>query len=180
MTLDMQRAIEIGVRSLHVVMVMAWLLFDFIVYWLHFKVKDPGAPLLERLERARIMHAIDRVVAYLFIGTLPVGLALCWLTDTPLFGAAWLSWKHLMYGMIVVSAVVLIPVSGTALRNLNAMAAGATNTAVLNAQIRRDMNFGMPFVFLIWILIVAMSVLSVFNSKWPNLPAYLFPAGPAS
>jgi hypothetical protein len=65
-------------------------------------------------------------------------------------------------------------VSGTALRNLKAMMAGARNVDELNAQIRRDMNWGMPFVFVIWGLLIVMSVMSVFYSKWPNLGSYLW------
>ena len=120
------------------------------------------------------MHAVDTVVAYLFIFTLPVGLVLCWVTDTPVFTTAWLTWKHLLYALIVVAAVVLIPVSGTALRNLKAIDAGAANVDQLNTQIRHDMNWGMPFVFFIWAALVVMSVMSVFNSKWPDLPTYLY------
>ena len=135
---------EISVRGIHVAMVGAWLLFDFVVYWLHFKIKDATAPIDERLERARVMHGIDTVVAYLFFLTLPVGIALCYLTDTPLFTTEWLNWKHLMYGLIVVSAIVLVPISGTALRNLNAIKAGASDQTGLNAQIKRDMNRPRP------------------------------------
>ena len=98
--INISRVVEMLVRGLHVFMVAAWLIFDFVVYWLHFKVKDATAPTLERLERARVMHAVDTVVLYLFIGTLPVGLVLCWLTDTPVFTTAWLTWKHLLYALI--------------------------------------------------------------------------------
>jgi hypothetical protein len=167
-------AVEIFFRGLHVLMVGAWLLFDFIVYWLHFKVKDARAPIDERLERAHVMHGIDATVAYIFLFTLPVGLVLCVLTDAPPFSAAWLSWKHLMYGLVVVAAIILIPVSGTALRNLKAIKAGAADVDELNAQIRRDMNWGMPFVFGIWVLIVAMSLLSVFNVKCPHCQNFIF------
>lgn len=159
---------ELSVRGIHVAMVGAWLLFDFVVYWLHFKIKDAGAPIDERLERARVMHGIDTVVAYLFFLTLPVGVILCWVTDTPLFTTEWLNWKHLMYGLIVVSAIVLVPISGTSLRNLKAIKAGAANVPELNAQIKRDMNWAMPWVFLIWILITVMIVISVFNAKCPH------------
>jgi hypothetical protein len=159
---------ELALRGLHAAMVGAWLLFDFLVYWLHFKVKNAEAPIDERLERARVMHGIDTVVAYLFFGTLPVGIALCYLTGTPLFTTEWLNWKHLMYGLIVVSAIVLVPISGTSLRNLKAIKAGAGNAAELNDQIRRGMNWGMPWVFLIWTLIAAMIVISVYNARCPH------------
>ena len=164
--MDMHNWFELSVRGLHVAMVGAWLLFDFVVYWLHFKIKDALAPIDERLERARVMHGIDTVVAYLFFLTLPVGIALCYLTDTPLFTTEWLNWKHLMYGLIVVSAIVLVPISGTSLRNLKAIKAGAANVPELNDQIKRDMNWGMPWVFGIFgmgsifpIIIAAMSLL---------------------
>jgi len=167
-------SLEILVRGVHALMVAAWLLFDFIVYWLHFKIKDATADTGERLERARIMHRIDTVVAYIFVLTLPVGLALCYLTDTPLFGPAWLSWKHLMYAVIIIAAVVLMPVSGSALRNLKQIQNGAKNVDALNAQIRRDMNFGMPFVFVIWGLLIVMSLMSVFNIKCPHCQNFIF------
>ncbi len=159
---------ELSVRGVHVAMVGAWLLFDFVVYWLHFKIKDASAPIDERLERARVMHGIDTVVAYLFFLTLPVGVILAWVTDTPLFTTEWLNWKHLMYGLIVVSAIVLVPISGTSLRNLKAIKAGAASVPELNAQIKRDMNWAMPWVFLIWALIMVMIVISVFNAKCPH------------
>ncbi len=166
--------LEFTLRGLHAFPVAAWLLFDFIVYWLHFKIKDRRADLHERLERVHIMHAIDTVVAYIFIGTLPLGIALAWLTDTPLFSTGWLNWKHLMYGLIIVAAIVLIPVSGTALRNLEAMKKGATNVDELNGQIERDMNRAMPWVFLIWVLIIAMTLVSVLNLKCPHCHQLIF------
>jgi hypothetical protein len=167
-------AVEIFFRGLHATMVAAWLLFDFVVYWLHFKIKDPAYPLPSRLERARVMHGIDTMVAWIFFLTLPVGIVLCYLTDTPLFTTPWLNWKHFMYGLIVVAAIVLVPISGTSLRNLKAIEAGAPDVDRLNAQIRRDMNWGMPFVFGIWTLLVAMSLLSVFNIKCPHCHAFVF------
>jgi len=174
MSPELHHGMEVLVRGIHALMVAAWLLFDFIVFWLHFKVKDASADIEERLERARVMHGVDTVVAYLFILTLPVGLALCWLTGTPLFSTEWLSWKHLLYGVVVVAAVVLIPISGTALRNLVAIKAGAANAAELNDEIRRDMNRGMPWVMLIWTLIVVMALISVFNIRCPVCHAYIF------
>ena len=171
---DARQAVEFLFRGIHALMVAAWLLFDFLVYWLHFKIKDPLYPLEARLERARVMHGIDTTVAYIFFLTLPVGILLCYLTDTPLFTTPWLNWKHFMYGLIVVAAIVLVPISGTALRNLKAIQAGALNAEELNTQIRRDMNWGMPFVFGIWILIIAMGLLSVFNIKCPHCHDFIF------
>ena len=166
--------LEIVVRGIHAFTVAAWLILDFIVFWLHFKIKDPLADTGERLERAHIMHTIDTVVAYIFIGTLPIGILLAWLTGTPLFATPWLDLKHFMYGLIVIAAIVLIPVSGTALRNLTAMKNGASNRDELNEQIRRDMNRGMPWVFLIWSLIIAMTLISVFNLRCPHCHELLF------
>jgi hypothetical protein len=172
-TFDARYIIEIAFRGIHVVMVAAWLLFDFIVYWLHFDVKNPAVAMSSRLERAHIMHKIDTTVGLIFIFTLPVGITLCYLTDTPLFTTGWLNWKHFMYALIVLAAIVLIPVSGTALRNLKAIQNGAANVDQLNAEIKRDMNFGMPFVFGIWILIIVMSGLSAFNVKCPHCHDYI-------
>lgn len=172
--MDAHSVTEIAFRGIHSFTVAAWLLLDFIVFWLHFKIKDARADLSERLERVHIMHAIDTVVAYIFVGTLPIGIALAWLTDTPLFSTDWLNWKHLMYGLIVVAAIVLVPVSGTALRNLEAMKKGATNIDELNQQIERDMNRGMPWVFLIWTLIIVMTLISVFNLKCPHCHQFIF------
>ena len=42
--INISRVVEMLVRGLHVFMVAAWLIFDFVVYWLHFKVKDATAP----------------------------------------------------------------------------------------------------------------------------------------
>jgi uncharacterized membrane protein len=165
---------EILFRGIHALTVAAWLLFDFIVYWLHFDIKNPKVELAARLERAHIMHAIDRIVLYVFILTLPVGIILCFLTDTPLFTTTWLNWKHLMYAVIIIAAILLIPISGTAIRNLKAIEAGAPNVDELNTEIRRDMNIGMPFVFLIWISIIGMSLISVFNLKHWYCGQYLF------
>jgi hypothetical protein len=161
-------------RGLHAMMAAAWLLFDFIVYWLHFDIKNPAVPLERRLERARVMHGIDGVVGYLFILMFPVGLLLCFFTDTPLFTTPWLNWKHALYALVIIAALVLIPISGTALRNLEAMRDGAANTKELNDQIRRHMNVAMPVVFAVWILIIAISVLSLLNLKTPPGQEYIF------
>ena len=40
--------VDVFFRGTHALMAAAWLLFDFLVYWLHFDVKNPAIP-LERL-----------------------------------------------------------------------------------------------------------------------------------
>lgn len=166
--------LDITFRGLHAMMAAAWLLFDFIVFWLHFKIKDATAPLEERLERARVMHGIDTAVAYLFLLMLPTGIILCFVTDTPIFTTNWLSWKHLLYGLIIVDALYLLPISGTALKNLKAIKDGAANPDELNAEIRSKMNRAMPAVWLVWILVFAASLISVLNLKTPKNQEYIF------
>lgn len=166
--------VDVSFRWLHALMVAAWLLFDFLVYWLHFDVKNPKVPLENRLERARIMHGIDRIVAYIFVLTLPVGIVLCYVTDTSLFSTEWLRWKHLLYGIIVVDGLCLIPISGTALKNLKLIKEGAPNVDELNHQIKHHMNIAMPAVFVVWILIVVISVLTLLNLKAPEGQELIF------
>ncbi len=166
--------IEVSFRWLHGFMVIGWLLFDFLVYWLHFDVKNPAVPLDNRLERAKIMHGIDRIVAYIFILTLPVGIILCFVTDTSLFSTDWLRWKHVLYAIIIVDGLCLIPISGTALKNLKAIKAGAPNVDELNAEIKRHMNIAMPAVFVVWALVIAISVLTLLNLKVPEGQEYIF------
>ena len=161
-------------QGIHALMVGTWLVFDFVVYWLHFDIKNPAVPLERRIERAHVMHGIDRVVAYIFVLTLPVGIALAKASGTPLFTTAWLNWKHLGYAVIVVAALVLIPISGTALRNLEAIRDGAENRAELDRQIKRHMNLAMPVVFLVWILIIVLSAVSLLNLKTPTDQEYIF------
>jgi hypothetical protein len=166
--------VDITIRGVHALMAAAWLLFDFLVFWLHFKIKDAAQPIDERLERARVMHGIDTVVAYLFLLMLPSGVILCYVTETPVFTTNWLSWKHLLYGLIIVDALYLLPISGTALRNLKAIKSGAANVDELNAEIKSKMNQAMPAVWLIWILVFAASLISVLNLKAPKGQEYIF------
>jgi uncharacterized membrane protein YozB (DUF420 family) len=166
--------LDITFRGVHALMAAAWLLFDFLVFWLHFKIKNAESPIDERLERARVMHGIDTVVAYIFLLMLPSGIILCYVTGTAIFTTVWLSWKHLLYGLIIVDALYLLPISGTALKNLKAIKAGAENYNELNAEIKSRMNQAMPFVFLIWILVFAASLISVMNLKAPKGQEYIF------
>lgn len=166
--------VDITFRGVHALMAAAWLLFDFIVFWLHFKIKDAAQPIEERLERARVMHGIDTVVAYLFLLMLPSGIILSYVTETPIFTTNWLSWKHLLYGLIIVDALYLLPISGTALKNLKAIKSGAENVDELNHEIKSKMNQAMPAVWLIWILVFAASLISVLNLKAPKGQEYIF------
>jgi hypothetical protein len=166
--------LDASLRGLHALMAAAWLLFDFLVYWLHFDVKNERVPLENRIERARIMHGIDSVVGVIFLLMLPTGIALCYVTDTALFTTGWLNWKHFLYAVVIVDALYLIPISGTALRNLRAIQAGAPNAAELNAQIKGNMDKAMPAVFLVWALVFAISVLSMLNLKAPQGQQYIF------
>lgn len=166
--------IDITFRGVHALMAAAWLLFDFVVFWLHFKIKDASYPLDARIERAKVMHGIDTIVAYVFLLMLPTGVILCYVTDTPIFTTGWLSWKHLLYGLIIVDALYLLPISGTALRNLKAIKEGAENIDELNAEIKSKMNQAMPAVWLVWILVFAASLLSVLNLKAPKDQEYIF------
>ena len=86
--------VKASLQGIHALMVGTWLVFDFVVYWLHFDIKNPEVPIERRIERAHVMHGIDRVVAYIFILTLPVGIALAYASGTSLFTTAWLNWKH--------------------------------------------------------------------------------------
>lgn len=166
--------VDITFRGLHALMAAAWLLFDFIVFWLHFKIKDPKYPLDSRIERAKVMHGIDTVVAYIFLLMLPSGIILCYVTGTAIFTTNWLSWKHLLYGIIVADALYLLPISGTALKNLQAIKAGAENVDELNHEIKSRMNQAMPAVWLIWMLVFAASLISVLNLKVPKGQEYIF------
>jgi hypothetical protein len=166
--------VDISFRGIHALMAAAWLLFDFVVFWLHFKIKDPNYPLDSRIERAKVMHGIDTVVAYVFLLMLPTGVILCWVTDTPIFTTNWLSWKHLLYGLIIVDALYLLPISGTALKNLKLIKDGAENVDELNHEIRSKMNQAMPAVWLVWILVFAASLISVLNLKVPKGQEYIF------
>lgn len=166
--------VDLILRGSHALMAAAWLILDFVVFWLHFKIKDAAAPLDERLERARIMHGIDTVVAWIFLLMLPSGIALALVTGTPLFTTTWLTWKHLLYGLVIADALYLLPISGTALRNLTLMKAGAGNRDELNHQIRHAMDKAMPYVFAIWVLVFAASVLSLLNLRAPQGQEYIF------
>ena len=104
----------------------------------------------------------------------PTGVVLCWLTDTPLFQTDWLNWKHVLYAVIIVDALYLIPISGTALRNLRAIADGAPNADELNREIRGSMDRAMPAVFLVWLLVFVISVMSLLNLKSPEGQEYIF------
>lgn len=166
--------LDASLRGVHALMAAAWLLFDFLVYWLHFDVKNEKVPLQNRIERARIMHGIDSVVGVIFLLMLPTGIALCYVTDTRLFSTDWLNWKHVLYAIVIVDALYLIPISGTALRNLRAIEQGAPNVAELNAQIKGNMNRAMPAVFLVWALVFGISVLSMLNLKAPQGQTFIF------
>jgi hypothetical protein len=166
--------LDVFFRGTHALMAAAWLLFDFLVYWLHFDVKNPSIPLERRLERAHIMHRIDQIVGLIFLLMLPSGIILCYVTDTALFTTNWLNWKHFLFAIIIIDALYLIPISGTALRNLEAIRGGAANVDELNHEIRRNMNRGMPAVFLIWLLVFALIVLSLLNLKNPPDREYFF------
>ncbi len=164
--------IDVSLRGIHAFMAAAWLLFDFIVYWLHFDVKNPAIPIERRLERARIMHGIDQMVGIIFLLMLPTGIVLCYLTDTPLFTTAWLNWKHVLYAVIIIDALYLIPISGTALRNLEAIRDGDGDVDERNRAIKRTMNVAMPAVFLVWVLVFVVSVISLLNLKTPEGQEY--------
>ena len=171
--------LDVFFRGTHALMAATWLLFDFLVFWLHFDVKDPSIPLERRLERAHVMHRIDQVVGLVFLLMLPSGIILAYVTETPLFTTSWLNWKHLFFAVIIIDALYLIPISGATLRNLEAIKAGADNVDELNTEIRRNMNRGMPAVFLIWFLVFALSVLSLLNLKTPANQEYFFRKTPA-
>lgn len=166
--------VEVSFKGIHALMAAAWLLFDFIVFWLHFDIKNPEVPTERRLERAHIMHAIDQVVGVIFLLMLPTGIILCWITDTPLFTTAWLNWKHVLYAVIIIDALYLIPISGTALRNLQAIHDGAENVDELNHEIKHNMDRAMPAVFLVWTLVFVISVISLLNLKTPQGQEYIF------
>lgn len=166
--------VSVGFRGIHALMAAAWLLFDFLVFWLHFDVKNAAVPIERRLERARIMYGIDLVVGWIFLLMLPTGIVLCYLTDTPLFATGWLNWKHALYAVIIIDALYLIPISGTALRNLETIRSGASDPDRLNGEIRASMNRAMPAVFLVWVLVFAVSVLSLLNLKTPPDQEYIF------
>jgi hypothetical protein len=59
-------------------------------------------------------------------------------------------------------------------KNLKLIKEGAPNVDELNHQIKHHMNIAMPAVFVVWILIVVISVLTLLNLKAPEGQELIF------
>ena len=122
----------------HVLCVMVWLGCDFVVFFLSLSLLNRRLPAVVRADRAHVAEVIDRYVLYSYLLTMPVGVALAyWRGWWPLWAMPWLMLKLVVFGVIILLALVLVTGASGAGVTLQQIASGEGDIEALEARLRK-------------------------------------------
>ena len=122
----------------HVLCVMVWLGCDFVVFFLSLSLLNRRLPAVVRADRAHVAEVIDRYVLYSYLVTMPVGVALAYGRGWwPLWAMPWLMLKLVVFGVIILLAIVLVTGATGAGVTLQQIASGEGDIEALEARLRK-------------------------------------------
>ncbi len=152
----------------HVLCVIVWLGCDFVVFFLSLSLLDRKLPAVVRADRAHVAEVIDRYVLYSYLLTMPVGLTLAyWRGWWPLWAMPWLMLKLVVFGVIILLAIVLVTGAAGAGQTLKQIAAGAGDVEALEAKLRKGVIGLAPWAVAIHLaLLLAVFIAITPRGNW--------------
>ena len=122
----------------HLLCVIVWLGCDFVVFFMSLSLLNRKLPVQVRADRAHVAEVIDKYVLYSYLLTMPVGVALSyWRGWWPLWAMPWLMLKLVVFGVIIILAIVLVLGASGAGMTLQQIAAGSGDADELEAKLRQ-------------------------------------------
>ncbi|MBT3502709.1 MAG: hypothetical protein HOB40_09210 [Candidatus Marinimicrobia bacterium] len=103
--------LTILVLWIHILFVVVWLGSDFVVFSLSWSLMNRDLPIDVRLDRAKLAQKFDMWVTKVFLATPVIGLVLAWLrwrSFSPLITLPWMNYKLILFGVILIMAIILI------------------------------------------------------------------------
>lgn len=152
----------------HLLLVIIWLGCDFVVFFLSLSLLDRQLPAVVRADRAHVAEVIDRYVLYSYLLTMPVGLALAyWRGWWPIWAIPWLMLKLVVFGIIILLAVVLVLGASGAGATLQQLATGAGDNEELELKLRKGVIGLAPWAVAIHLaILVAVFIAITPRGKW--------------
>ncbi|MBI1761026.1 MAG: hypothetical protein HYR56_06270 [Acidobacteria bacterium] len=152
----------------HLLCVIVWLGCDFVVFFLSLSLINRQLPAVVRADRAHVAEVIDRYVLYSYLLTMPVGLGLAyWRGWWPIWAMPWLMLKLVVFGVIILLAIVLVTGAAGAGLTLKQIAAGAGDIEALEAKLRKGVIGLAPWAAAIHLaILVAVFIAITPRGKW--------------
>ncbi len=139
----------------HVFLFVIWLGFDLVVFSLSMSMRNRSLPIAVRVDRAHIAETLDFYVTVSYALVIPTGLALAYLRGWwPIWNIPWLMAKLIVFGVVVLLAVVLVLGASGSGQILKKIAAGEGDVEALEAQLRNGIHRLAP-----WALAIHLSIL---------------------
>lgn len=141
---------------LHVLVIICWLGFDFIVFWLSMSLLKRELPPVVRLDRAHLAEVIDRYVLYAMLITTPLGAYLAYIKGWPLMATPWLSIKLIFYGVVILMAIMILTGAAGTKQVLQRIADGEGDREENEARLRKNVIGMAPYAIVLHVSIAAM------------------------
>ncbi|NOT63110.1 MAG: hypothetical protein HOP19_23120 [Acidobacteria bacterium] len=139
----------------HVFLFVIWLGSDLVVFSLSMSLRNRALPIAVRLDRSHIAEQLDFYVLVSYVLAMPTGLALAYLRGWwPIASIPWLMAKLIVFGVVVILAVVLVLGASHSGMILKKIAAGEGDVEALENQLRSGIHRLAP-----WALAIHLSIL---------------------
>ena len=151
----------------HVFLFVIWLGFDLVVFSLSLSMRNRNLPIAVRVDRAHIAETLDFYVTVSYALVIPTGLALAYLRGWwPIWNIPWLMAKLVVFGVVVILAVVLVLGASGSGQILKKIAAGDGDTEALEAQLRSGIHHLAPWAAAIHLSILLTAFVALAPRGW--------------
>jgi hypothetical protein len=151
---------------LHVLLVVVWLGFDFVVFALSLSLLKRELSPTIRLERAHLAEVIDKYVLIAFLATMPLGVLLTYLRGWSVAATPWLGLKLIFFGVIVLLAIRILTGAAGTTQTLKQLVAGAGEAETLEVRLRQNVIGMAPYALGLHLCIIVMIFLAQTRGNW--------------
>ena len=151
---------------LHVLLIVVWLGFDFVVFaWSLSLLKRELAAAI-RLERAHLAEVIDKYVLIAFLLTMPIGLMLAYLRGWSVATTPWLGLKLIFFGVVILLAIRILTGAAGTTQTLKQMVAGEGERELLESKLRQNVIGMAPYAVGLHLCLIVMIFIAQTRGSW--------------
>ncbi len=151
---------------LHVLLIVVWLGFDFVVFALSLSLLKRELPAAIRLERAHLAEVIDQYVLIAFLATMPMGLTLAYLRGWSVATTPWLGLKMIFFGVIILLAIRILTGAAGTTNTLKQMVAGEGEIELLEGKLRQNVIGMAPYAVGLHLCLIVIIFIAQTRGNW--------------
>lgn len=150
----------------HVLLIVVWLGFDFVVFALSMSLLKRELPATIRLERAHLAEVIDKYVLIAFLLTMPIGAWLAYLRGWSVAMTPWLGLKMIFFGVIILLAIRILTGAAGTTQTLKQMVSGEGDNEMLESKLRQNVIGMVPYALGLHVCIIINIFIAQTRGNW--------------